>query len=488
MFGTMAVSILWFRQDLRLADHAALQAALGRGGALLPVFIDEPDTEHAERDGGAARWWLSQSLQALASELAARGSRLLLRQGPAEAVLDALVQESGADAIYWTRRYEPAWAARDRALQARLRARGLIAESRGGRLLCEPEALSNQSGKPYQVFTPYWRAFLQAIQPALPLAAPARLPAPARWPDSLPLAPLFPHARWMESLAAQWQPGERQAQAQLAAFVGSTLERYSETRDRPAIAGTSRLSPRLQWGELTPAQIWHAVGARAERGGQRAAEWRSSKFLAELIWREFSYHLLHHWPTLPDAPMREAFAAFPWREDAAQLAAWQRGRTGIPLVDAGMRELWATGWMHNRVRMIVASFLVKNLRIHWRDGAQWFLETLVDADLASNTQGWQWSAGCGADAAPYFRIFNPVSQGQKFDPEGRYVRRWLPELAALPDAHVHAPWEAPPLLLATSGVTLGVHYPHPIVDLAVSRRNALSALQAMQGAQSPAPL
>jgi deoxyribodipyrimidine photo-lyase len=480
----MSLTILWFRQDLRLADHPALQAALARGGAVLPLYIDDSEQQGPWASGGAGGWWLRESLQALAAELAARGSQLVVRRGPALAVLQALVRESGADAIFWSRRYEPALAAHDLALQRALREAGLLAECRGGRLLSEPEQLRTQSGGPFQIFTPYWRAFLREIEPAQPLAAPRQVPAPARWPQSDParLEDLVPHAAWMDSLAAHWCPGEVAARAQLVSFIDSALERYPDARDRPSIAGTSRLSPRLQWGELSPRQIWHAVGAAAAARGQSGPEWRSGKYLAELIWREFSYHLLHHWPLLPEAPMRAAFAAFPWREDAAQLRAWQRGRTGIPLVDAGMRELWASGWMHNRVRMVVASFLVKNLRIHWLHGARWFLDTLVDADLANNTQGWQWSAGCGADAAPYFRIFNPVSQGQKFDPEGHYVRRWLPELAALPIEYVHAPWLAPPLILAAAGVTLGVHYPHPIVDLAASRRDALGALQEMQAA------
>lgn len=480
----MNVSILWFRQDLRLADHPALQAALARGGAVLPLYIDAAEEEGTWASGAAGRWWLKESLRALAAELGKRGSRLLVRRGPALSVLQDLLRESGADAIFWTRRYEPALAARDLVLQRELRAAGLLAESRGGRLLAEPEQLRNQSGAPFQVFTPYWRAFLREIEPPLPLPAPATLPAPAQWPRSQPstVEELMPQAPWMASLSAHWQAGERSAHEQLRAFIDTALERYPDARDRPAIAGTSRLSPRLQWGELTPRQIWHAVGTAAAARGHSSAEWRSGKYLAELIWREFSYHLLHHWPRLPEAPMRAAYEAFPWREDALQLRAWERGRTGIPLIDAGMRELWTSGWMHNRVRMIVASFLVKNLCIHWRHGARWFLDTLVDADLANNTQGWQWSAGCGADAAPYFRIFNPVSQGQKFDPEGHYVRRWLPELAALPVEYLHAPWLAPPLLLAASGVTLGVHYPLPIVDLAVSRRNALGALQEMHAA------
>lgn len=481
----MYTSIVWFRQDLRLADHPALQAALARGGAVLPLYIDAAEEEGAWASGGAGRWWLRESLRALAAELTKRGSRLLVRRGPALSVLQDLVRESGADAIFWTRRYEPALAARDRVVQQELRAAGLLAESRGGRLLAEPEQLRNQSGAPFQVFTPYWRAFLREIEPPLPLPAPATLPAPRQWPRSEPstVEELIPQAPWMASLSAHWQAGERPAHEQLQTFIDTALERYPDARDRPALAGTSRLSPRLQWGELTPRQIWHAVGTAAAARGHSSAEWRSGKYLAELIWREFSYQLLHHWPSLPEAPMRAAYESFPWREDAVQLQAWQRGRTGIPLIDAGMRELWASGWMHNRVRMVVASFLVKNLRIHWRHGARWFLDTLVDADLANNTQGWQWSAGCGADAAPYFRIFNPVSQGQKFDPEGHYVRRWLPELAALPVAYLHAPWLAPPLLLAASGVTLGVQYPRPIVDLALSRRNALGALQEMHAAR-----
>jgi deoxyribodipyrimidine photo-lyase len=476
-------AVVWFRQDLRLADNPALRAALDAGGPLIPLYIDSREEEGEWAPGGAARWWLHQSLAALAADLARRGSRLVIRSGPALPVLQELCRASGADAVYWNRRYEPLVRARDARVKEALRAQGLVAESRNGGLLVEPWQVATQGGGPYRVYTPFRRRVLAAIAPSEPLLAPASLPAPAAWPQSLALAQLglMPATGWCAPLAAAWQPGEAAATQRLAQFVAGSMASYADRRDLPGSAATSRLSPHLHHGELSPRQVWHAVLRAAAQEGLAAAEATGSKFLAELLWREFSYHLLHHFPHTPTAPLQEAFARFPWREAPQMLTAWQRGRSGVPLVDAGMRELWSTGWMHNRVRMVVASFLVKNLRLPWLAGAHWFWDTLVDADLASNTQGWQWVAGCGADAAPYYRVFNPVTQSRRHDPQGRYLRRWLPELARLGDLDIHAPWLATATDLAAAGVQLGRDYPLPIVDLRESRAAALAAWQDMRG-------
>lgn len=450
------LTIVWFRNDLRLADHAALHAACARG-AVIPVFIEDLAGEGDWPPGAAARWWLHHSLAALDEALRARGARLLIRRGAALAQLQALCSESGADAVYWQRRYEPAGIACDRHVKEQLRAAGSDAQSFPGGLLVEPWEIRNRSGKPFQVFTPFWRQLLEQYRPGPELPAPEHITTPVRWPAGMALEDLqlLPTVRWDAGLATSWQPGEQQAQRRITAFLDTGLAGYRDQRERPDRAGTSRLSPALHFGELSPRQIWLAVGRAQQRRGISAAAWREEKFLNEVVWREFSHHLLYHFPHTTQAPLREEFARFPWRDDPAALQAWQRGRTGIPLVDAGMRELWHTGWMHNRVRMVVASFLVKNLRLRWQLGARWFWDTLVDADLANNTQGWQWTSGCGADAAPYFRIFNPHAQAEKFDPEGAYVRRWVPEL----------------------GTTA---YPAPIVDLADSRREALEAFRSLR--------
>ncbi len=475
------ITLVWLRRDLRLADHAALRAA-AEGGVVVPVFVWSPEEDAEWPPGAASRWWLHHSLAALDAQLRTRGSRLILRRGASAAQLLATARECGATQVVWQRRYEPASIARDSAVKSTLRAAGLAAESFAGALLLEPWQVENQSGKPFQVFTPFWRRCLTQIQEPEPLAEPARLDAPQHWPasDSLDSLALMPTIRWDAGLAAEWQPGTAGATARLEQFLESALADYSTARDQPARAGTSRLSPHLHFGEITPRQIWRAVRAHFEHRSQVKAEWRASKYLTEIGWREFAHHLLYHFPHTPLAPLRAEFATFPWAADCAAFGAWQRGRTGVPLVDAGMRELWTTGYMHNRVRMVVASFLVKNLRLPWQDGARWFWDTLVDADLANNTQGWQWTAGCGADAAPYFRIFNPVSQGQRFDASGEYIRRWVPELRGLPGEAIHAPWDAAPKALAAAGVTLGENYPRPIVDLKASRETALAAYQDMR--------
>lgn len=450
---------------------------------MIPVFILDEAGEGRWAPGAASRWWLHASLEALGIALAERGAKLVLARGEAASVLRELRRETGARAVLWNRRYEPALRARDERIAAECAAEGVEAGIGRGSLLFEPAAVANREGRPFQVFTPFWRHCLD-----LPVEAPLRSsrgpwPAPAAWPRSLALAELAlrPTIPWAAGFDAVWTPGEAGALAQLKRFVGEGMEGYAAERDRPDRRGTSQLSPHLHFGELSPRQIWAAIRAVSHESGVFPPGRGAAVFLAEVGWREFAHHLLWHFPGTPESPLREKFARFPWAEDPGgrRLKAWRRGRTGYPIVDAGLRQLWRTGWMHNRVRMVVASFLVKHLRLPWQEGAAWFWDTLVDADLANNTLGWQWSAGCGADAAPYFRIFAPVRQGEKFDPDGAYVRHWVPELARLPAPHIHAPWTAPAEVLAAAGVRLGEDYPRPIVDHAVARAEALAAFQAL---------
>jgi deoxyribodipyrimidine photo-lyase len=467
-------AIVWFRQDLRLRDNPALQAAAKLGGAIVPVYILSDAEEQEFAAGGASRWWLHRSLSALDDDLRSHGSRLSLLRGPALECLHAAGARCGAGAVFWNRRYEPAAVARDLEVKSRLRADGLVAESFNGSLLREPWEIHNGSGRPYRVFTPFKRRVLEDLDPPAPLRIPSRWSAPRVWPESLSLEDLrlLPAIKWYETMERTWKPGEAGAHARLRSFVRKPLADYAKARDRPDQDGTSALSPHLHCGEVSVRQVWHAL--RAPRG-----KLRDSPFVSELLWREFAHHLIYHFPHTTLRPLDRRFERFQWSADAAHLRAWQRGRTGIPIVDAGMRQLWATGWMHNRVRMIVASFLVKNLRIHWLQGARWFWDTLVDADLAANTLNWQWVAGCGADAAPFFRIFNPRTQAARFDPAGDYIRRWVPELARLAAPHVHAPHAAPAAALEAAGVRIGTNYPAPLVDLAESRQAALAAYQAL---------
>jgi len=483
----MAPTLVWFRLDLRLADNPALDAAVEHGRPVVPVFIWAPGEEDPWAPGAASRWWLHQSLQALDTALRLAGSRLILRCGRSLETLRALVGETGAAAVVWNRRYEPALTARDTRIKEALRADGLEVTSFNSALLNEPWTIANKAGRPFQVFTPFWRHCMSLAEPAAPSRPPGKLRSLARWPKSDPLTSLElePKIDWAGGLQSAWQPGEAGAHQNLERFCREAFAHYAGNRNRPDQPGTSRLSPHLHFGEIGPRQIWHGLQQFARDSGLPETVWRGSQFLAEVGWREFAHHLLHHFPRTPVEPLRPEFAQFPWRTHADWLRSWQRGRTGYPIVDAGMRELWGTGWMHNRVRMIVASFLVKDLLISWQEGARWFWDTLVDADLASNTLGWQWTAGCGADAAPYFRIFNPVSQGEKFDPDGAYVRRWVPELAHLPAEWIHRPWEAPPLELRAQGVELGRTYPEPIVSHAIARNVALEALARIQQHNTP---
>lgn len=467
-------AIVWFRLDLRLADNPALDAALKHGGGIVPVFIWSPEEEAPWEPGAASRWWLHQSLLALQAKLQDLGSRLIIRGGPTLPALLSLAQETRADAIFWNHRYEPAVVARDQKLSQILREAGFKVGSFNAALLHDPTVIRNKSGKPFRVFTPFWKHCLAELEPAKPLPAPKLLPQPTKWPKSLQLSELElePKINWIGEMRIRWQPGEEGAKSRLKHFLSAAFEDYSLQRNRPDMSATSRLSPHLHFGEIGPRQIWHALSRRFKN-------WHSSQFLAEIGWREFAHHLLWHFPRTPEEPLRREFKNFPWRKNPAQLAAWQRGKTGYPIVDAGMRELWATGWMHNRVRMIVASFLVKDLLLPWQLGARWFWDTLVDADLAQNTLGWQWTAGCGADAAPYFRIFNPVSQGEKFDPNGEYVRRWCPELASLPDKWIHQPDKA--------GKESATAYPKPIVNHITARGAALKSFAVMGGVKHTVP-
>ena len=478
-----AVTLVWFRHDLRLDDNQALAAAAARG-RVVPVFIWAPEEEAPWEPGAASRWWLHHSLEKLSASLAKAGTPLVIRRCPSLDALRALAKEYAATHVAWNRRYEPAVVKRDTIIKKALVADGLGAESFNGGLLFEPVHVKTKQGNPYQVFTPFWRALLTLPEPSEPVAAARKLTAAEpvkRAAGSLDVGELdlLPAIDWAPTMRKTWSPGEAGATKRLEVFLARGLTTYGTQRDRPDHEGTSALSPHLHFGEISVRRVWHAV--RQAVGGYPAAKITGSPevYLREIGWREFASHLLYHFPHTTDAPLRADYTRFPWVKDPVGLRAWQRGRTGYPVVDAGMRQLWATGWMHNRVRMIVASFLVKDLRVTWLEGARWFWDTLVDADLAANTLGWQWAAGCGADAAPYFRVFNPTSQGTKFDPDGEYVRTWVPQLARLPAALVHVPSEADERTLERAGITLGRDYPDRIVDHAEARKLALDALKQM---------
>ena len=461
-------SVLWFRRDLRLDDNPAFVAAAARG-PVLPLFILDPE----ERTGGASLWWLHGSLASLSENLRKLGLPLVLRRGNPAEILPAVAKEIGAGAVFWNRCYEPRAVSRDKALKALLAERGVEVGSFNGSLLAEPWEVKTGNGDPYKVFTPFWRALSQFSFDA-PLAAPKKLSRvkdiATDHLDDWGLLPVKPD--WAAGLRDTWTPGEAGARARLGDFVDEAMRHYGNARDLPDREGTSRLSPHLHWGEISPRRIWHVV-RHAEGGEGRAGE----AFLRELAWRDFAVHLLYHWPQIETENWKSEFDAFPWKSDRKAFEAWSMGRTGYPIVDAGMRQLWQTGWMHNRVRMIAASFLIKHLMIDWRRGAEWFEDTLVDADLAVNRASWQWVAGSGADAAPYFRIFNPILQGEKFDGNGDYVRTFVPELGKLDTKYIHKPWEAPKDMLEKAGVVLGETYPAPLVDHGKARARALSAFE-----------
>jgi deoxyribodipyrimidine photo-lyase len=471
-------ALIWFRHDLRLADHPALTAALEGGRRVLPVFVLDDEAAGPWRYGGAARWWLKGSLAALGADLAARGAPLLLARGRAETVLPALADATGAAEVHAGRVTDPWARGQTRRVEEALRDAGRRLVVHTTATLREPGSVLSGAGRPYGVYTPFAKQVMAAGDPAEPLPAPARIPgldAPSGGETlaSLGLYPVPGEPDWAAEFGTLWQPGEAGAAARLTRFIGTAIGRYATGRNLPAEEGSSGLSPHLRWGEVSPRQVWHA--ARAAGAGPDIETW-----LKEIVWREFSHHLLWHRPEMPERPLRPEYEGFPFQPDPRLLRAWRRGRTGYPIVDAGMRQLWQLGWMHNRVRMIAASLLVKHLLQPWQDGEAHFWDALVDADLASNSASWQWIAGCGTDAAPYFRVFNPVLQGEKFDPAGRYVRRFVPELAKLPDAFIHRPWEAPDDILRDAGLALGRDYPRPLVEPAEGRARALAALAGLR--------
>lgn len=473
------LAIVWFRSDLRLQDHPALHHAIEEGYSVLPIFIFSPCEECEWAIGGASRWWLHHSLKSLDESLQQRGSRLFIFKERSLKTLLRLIEQNGVKAVFWNRRYEAEALVRDRNIKEVLKSQNIEVQSFNASLLHEPWTIQNQSELPFQVFTPFWKKALSITHPSPSLPAPRSLSRPPDLQESIPLEALelLPKIPWDQEFYHHSKPGEEGAHQNLERFLESSFHSYSDNRNHPSERGTSRLSPHLHFGEISPRQIWNRAATLFDKDDS----WKSNQYITEVGWREFAYHLLFHFSKTPLEPMRKDFERFEWKKiHPPHLEAWQRGKTGIPMVDAGMRELWRTGWMHNRVRMIVGSFLVKNLRYPWIEGARWFWDTLIDADLAANTLGWQWTAGCGADAAPYFRIFNPVSQGEKFDPEGNYVRRWVPELAPLPADWIHHPWEAPAEVLQKADVTLGVTYPHPIVCLKKTREEALDAFQKLK--------
>lgn len=447
--GSERPVIVWLRDDLRLSDNPALTAAANCGRRIICVFVHDEESEGVRPLGGAARWWLHGALQEVDNALRALGGRLCVYRGVASVVMPQLAADSKAAAVYWNRRYGAGERRVDEAVKTTLKTQGIEAKSFNGHLLYEPWSIKTKSGTPFRVFSAFWRAAHEAGEPSQPLDVPSRLnlfhgsckqaSTPGVELADLALEPSSPD--WAGGLRSNWRPGEAGAQAQLEFFLQEHLNEYADLRDFPGRSATSRLSPYLRFGNISPRQLWHAAEAAANAATNPGLHRNLEKFRSELGWREFSYHLLYYNPEMSSKNLQTRFDDMPCRTDAKALRAWQQGKTGYPIVDAGMRELWTTGWMHNRVRMVAASFLVKHLLIDWRQGETWFWDTLVDADPANNAASWQWVAGSGADAAPYFRIFNPVLQGEKFDPDGRYIKRWLPELDGVSSSLVHKPWQ-----------------------------------------------
>lgn len=465
----MKTAIIWFRQDLRLQDNPALQEALEQAESIMPVFIHDPSETTVSQLGSASRVWLHHSLRSLQQSLQDRlGTPLLIRTGDALNCLNTLISESGAVSLYWNRCYDPVSIARDKQIKQQL-SQQLTVKTFNASLLYEPWEILKGDGTPYRVYTPYWkRMYSTGLNRPMAMPSISKLsPVATAKTESLDDLQLLPSLDWADSMMQHWEVGEDAAHHKLAAFIDERIANYQNHRNNPHISGTSSLSPHLHFGEISPRQIVNSVIAYRDQHPHTAEA--CEVFLKEIVWRDFAYYLLYHFPQTVDHPLDKRFVHFPWLDDTdAHLKAWQRGLTGIPIVDAGMRELWHTGWMHNRVRMIVASFLTKNLLIPWQEGEHWFRDTLVDADLASNVFGWQWAAGSGADAAPYFRIFNPVLQSEKFDKQGEYIRRWIPELKDVDAKTIHHPQRM------VNG------YPAPIVDLKVTRQRALDAFASIK--------
>lgn len=476
---TAAPVVVWFRKDLRLDDNAALAAAADTGRPVIPLYIREPEAAGTGPLGAAQAWWLHHALASLARDLEKAGSPLVLRSGAAAGVLRKFVPETGADTLYWNRRHDPAGISIDKEIKRVFKAEGLDVHSFSGQLLHDPTRLLTGEKKPYRVYTPFWKALEREGEPPEPIEAPKHIKAPTKAPpsemlDDWKFLPVKPD--WAASFKDIWAPGEAAARERLDDFVDGAIAGYKVDRDHPALDATSRMSPYLALGEISPARIWHAT-----RGLKAPAD-DVIHFRKELAWREFCHHLHFHFPALAEKNWNERFDDFPWEKAGKHFRLWTQGMTGYPIVDAGMRQLWKHGWMHNRVRMITASFLIKHLMIDWRHGEKWFRDTLVDADAASNPANWQWVAGAGADASPFFRIFNPILQGEKFDPDGTYVRAFVPELEHLDAAFIHKPFDAPAGVLKEANIELGTTYPKPIVDHAKARERALAAYKSLKNA------
>ncbi len=476
MSGKNTPIIVWFRQDLRLKDNPALIAAHETGRPIIPLYILDDKNSGEWKMGGASRWWLHQSLKSLGKSL---NDSLVFDNGNPKDILKDIIKETNADSVYWNRCYEPWRIKRDKEIKQSLSDDGFDVKSFNGALLFEPMDALKEDGTPYKVFTPFYKrgCLERNPEPRDVQPAPKKLNLFEYKRKALDDLALMPNTNWYEQMENEWKPGEKGAQDTLKHFLENGLKGYKEGRNFPNQDNISRLSPYLHYGEISPYDVWHCARVAMV---DRQCETDGAHFLSEIGWREFSNSLLYHFPHLPRKNLQEKFTDFPWKENEKYLKAWQTGQTGYPIVDAGMRELWQTGYMHNRLRMVVGSFLVKNLLLHWHHGEGWFWDTLLDADLANNSASWQWIAGCGADAAPYFRVFNPLTQGQKFDKTGEYVRRYVPELEKMPDKYLHNPWEAPDNVLEYAGVELGKSYPKPIVNLKVSRERALEAFKSLK--------
>lgn len=481
----MRKTIVWFWDDLRLTDNPALYFA-SKKGSVIPIFILTKDLNI----GSARKWWVYKSLKNLESELRVLGGKLLILSGnDALSVLENLIFKTKADAVYWNRRYEPVLSERDKVIEKKLLDKGLEVNIFNGTLLHDPEKLKTKDGKPYSIFTPFWKKFLEEVKVESPLQKPEKIVFAAEEINSLSVDDLGlrPEINWYSRMEQFWDVSEEGALKRLEAFITKSLDSYRENRDYPYIDGTSLMSPYLANGNISPRQIWHSVMNNCinklsglDESSEKIFK-RAESFLRQIAWREFSYHILYHNPQIVFQNLRREFDDFPWRwEKDEHYQKWTKGLTGIPIIDAGMRQLWAIGWMHNRVRMVVASYLTKNLLIHWKIGAEWFWDTLVDGDLANNIQGWQWTAGCGADAAPFFRIFNPILQSKKFDPYGEYIKKWIPELKKLPVEYIHEPWKTPTHLLKSIGLKYGKDYPIVTISLEETSKEANKIYQEMK--------